>query len=104
RPTWFFAVPRVFEKLRAALEASAPEPLRAAIAAGLEQVRAGGGPADGPVQRALRERLGMDARRALNVGAAPSAPELIEFFHAIGLPLAELWGMSETTALGACNP
>ena len=29
---------------------------------------------------------------------------MIEFFHAIGLPLAELYGMSETTAIGACNP
>ena len=29
---------------------------------------------------------------------------MIEFFHSIGLPLGELWGMSETTAIGACNP
>jgi long-chain acyl-CoA synthetase len=29
---------------------------------------------------------------------------VIEFFHAIGIPLAELWGMSETTGYGACNP
>ena len=31
-------------------------------------------------------------------------PEVIEFFHSIGLPLGELWGMSETNAIGACNP
>ena len=29
---------------------------------------------------------------------------MIEFFHAIGVPLAELWGMSETTGYGTCNP
>jgi long-subunit acyl-CoA synthetase (AMP-forming) len=29
---------------------------------------------------------------------------VIEFFHALGVPLAELWGMSETTGYGTCNP
>jgi long-subunit acyl-CoA synthetase (AMP-forming) len=29
---------------------------------------------------------------------------VIEFFHALGIPLAELWGMSETTGAGTCNP
>jgi len=29
---------------------------------------------------------------------------VIEFFHALGIPLAELWGMSETTGAGCCNP
>ena len=37
------------------------------------------------------------------MGAAPTPPEVIEFFHAIGLPLAELWGMSETCGAGTCN-
>ena len=82
RPSWFFGVPRIFEKLKAAIE-SGP---------GVED------PA------ALREQLGMDKLAALNVGAAPTPPEVIEFFHSIGLPLGELWGMSETNAIGACNP
>jgi len=78
RPSWFFAVPRVFEKLRAAIEGGAlPRDLHA---------------------------LGLDRLQALNVGAAPCPPEVIEFFHGLGLPLGELWGMSETTAIGACNP
>ncbi len=38
------------------------------------------------------------------MGAAPTPPEVIEFFHAIGIPLAELWGMSETAGYGTCNP
>ena len=82
RPSWFFGVPRIFEKLKAAIES--------------------GPGVDDPA--ALREQLGLDQLTALNVGAAPTPPEVIEFFHSIGLPLGELWGMSETNAIGACNP
>jgi long-subunit acyl-CoA synthetase (AMP-forming) len=48
--------------------------------------------------------LGLDQAESVNVGAAPTPPEVIEFFHAIGIPLSELWGMSETTGYGAVNP
>jgi long-subunit acyl-CoA synthetase (AMP-forming) len=82
RPSWFFGVPRIFEKLKVAIES-------------------GPGSED---PASLREQLGMDQLSALNVGAAPCPPEVIEFFHGIGLPLGELWGMSETNAIGACNP
>src|SRR3712207_535420 len=51
----------------------------------------------------IRERLGLDQLEALNVGAAPTPREVIAFFHALGLPLAELWGMSETCGAGTCN-
>jgi long-chain acyl-CoA synthetase len=37
------------------------------------------------------------------VGAAPTPVEVLEFFHAIGLELAELYGMSESTGAGTCN-
>jgi long-subunit acyl-CoA synthetase (AMP-forming) len=40
----------------------------------------------------------------VNVGAAPTPPDVIKFFHAIGIPLAELWGMSETCGAGCVNP
>ena len=90
RPAWFFAVPRIWEKLKAGLEAKG---IRRAIDAGDEAALAG-----------VRAQLGLDRVKAVNVGAAPTPPEVIEFFHAIGLPLGELWGMSETTAIGACNP
>ena len=41
----------------------------------------------------------------MNVGAAPTPREVIEFFHAHRrCPLAELWGMSETCGAGCCNP
>ena len=93
RPAWFFAVPRIWEKLKAGLEAKGGEGLRRAIEAGDEATLAG-----------VREQLGLDRAKAVNVGAAPTPPEVVGFFHSIGLPLGELWGMSETTAIGTCNP
>jgi long-chain acyl-CoA synthetase len=125
RPSWFFAVPRIFEKLKAALEAGMAaeqdETKRAAAAwaleVGLRKVRAEQAGEEVPAELAeeyaradelvlskIRERLGLDEIESINVGAAPTPREVIEFFHAIGIPLAELWGMSETTGYGACNP
>jgi long-subunit acyl-CoA synthetase (AMP-forming) len=51
----------------------------------------------------LREMLGLDQAVAVNVGAAPTPVEVLEFFHALGIELAELWGMSETCGVGTCN-
>ena len=48
--------------------------------------------------------LGLDEAVSVNVGAAPTPREVLVFFHAIGIPLAELWGMSETCGAGSCNP
>jgi long-subunit acyl-CoA synthetase (AMP-forming) len=124
RPTWFFAVPRVFEKLKAAIEAgveseqseSQKQALRQALQTGHRYVRAkqaGDDVSDqlladwerakDGVLSELRAKLGLDKLEALNVGAAPTPPEVVEFFHALGLPLAELWGMSETCGAGTCN-
>jgi len=125
RPTWFFAVPRIWEKLKAALEAgiageqdeARKQAAQWALDVGLRKVRleqAGEevpdelqqeyAKADEVVLSKLRERLGLDKVESVNVGAAPTPREVIEFFHAIGVPLAELWGMSETCGYGACNP
>ena len=125
RPSWFFAVPRIWEKLKAAIEASIEAEQDAAkkqatqwaLDVGLKKVRAeqAGEPvgeelaqehakADELVLSKIRARLGLDAVESVNVGAAPTPREVIEFFHAIGIPLAELWGMSETTGYGTCNP
>ena len=124
-PTWFFAVPRIWEKLKAAMEAAlAAEQDEArrqatewALGVGLRKVRveqAGEelppelaeeyAKADELVLSKIRTRLGLDEVESVNVGAAPTPYEVIEFFHAIGIPLAELWGMSETCGYGACNP
>jgi long-subunit acyl-CoA synthetase (AMP-forming) len=124
RPVWFFAVPRIFEKLKAGLEAMVagqPEEPRAkaeaALQAGLEKVRleqrgeevpaelaARVAEADRELFAGLRAMLGLDQAKAIYVGAAPTPVEVIEFFHAVGIPLAELWGMSETCGAGAANP
>ena len=125
RPSWFFAVPRIWEKLKAAIEAgieaeqdaARQEATRWALDVGLRKVRAeqAGEPvgeelaaeharADELVLSKIRARLGLDAVESVNVGAAPTPREVIEFFHALGIPVAELWGMSETTGYGACNP
>jgi long-chain acyl-CoA synthetase len=124
RPSWFFAVPRIWEKLKAGLEtmvASQPqaerEKLERALQAAIEKVRLEqlGEPvpaelaeqvatADEEIFAGLRAMLGLDQVEAINVGAAPTPIEVLEFFHAIGLPLAELWGMSETCGAGAVNP
>jgi long-subunit acyl-CoA synthetase (AMP-forming) len=124
RPSWFFAVPRIWEKLKAGLEtmlASQPEEQRAkveeALEASLRKVRleqAGEAVppelaeqvtrADAEIFAGLRTMLGLDQVEAINVGAAPTPVEVLEFFHAIGLPLAELWGMSETCGAGTVNP
>src|SRR3954452_5792634 len=125
RPTWFFAVPRIWEKLKAAMEAGIeaeqdPERKKAtqwALGVGLKKVQleqageevpeelvAEHAKADEQVLSTIRSMLGLDELESLNVGAAPTPREVIEFFHALGLPLAELWGMSETTGAGTCNP
>jgi long-chain acyl-CoA synthetase len=125
RPTWFFAVPRIFEKLKAAIEAgieadedaARKQATQWALDVGLrkvrleqagepvpEELRAEHAKADELVLSKIRAKLGLDAIESINVGAAPTPREVIEFFHAIGIPLAELWGMSETTGYGTCNP
>jgi long-chain acyl-CoA synthetase len=124
RPSWFFAVPRIWEKLKAGLEtmmAAQPEEQRrvveAALAAAVQKVRLEQrgeevprelaeqvAKADAEIFAGLREMLGLDKVEAINVGAAPTPIEVLEFFHAIGLPLAELWGMSETCGAGTVNP
>jgi long-chain acyl-CoA synthetase len=123
RPTWFFAVPRIWEKLKAGLEtmlAGQPEeqrkPLQEALSAAIERVRLqqSGAPVPDELERrvaeadekmfsGLRAMLGLDQAVAVNVGAAPTPVEVLEFFHALGIELSELWGMSETCGVGAVN-
>jgi long-chain acyl-CoA synthetase len=123
RPNWFFAVPRIWEKLKAGLEtmlAAQPEearrPVEEAMAASLERVRlrqrgepvpaeleAQVAAADEQLFSNIRKMLGMDELKAVNAGAAPTPVDVVEFFHALGIELAELWGMSETCGTGAVN-
>ncbi len=125
RPTVFGAVPRVWEKLKSALEAgleAEPDPakrdaVRAAFDAGRRRVRVeqAGGPMDEAlvaecaraeelVFAPLRERLGLGDVEHFVVGAAPTPPEVLEFFLAMNVPICELWGMSETSCVATVNP
>jgi len=124
RPTRFFGVPRIFEKLRgailAAIDGEQDEArkagMQAALDAGLAKVRAQqtGQPvtpamqaayerADDQILSKFRAKLGMDALEYVAVAAAPTPYVVLEFFHAIGVPIAELWGMSECL-LSTSNP
>jgi long-subunit acyl-CoA synthetase (AMP-forming) len=67
-------------------------------------VNAAADAADTAIFAGWRAMLGLDQVKAINVGAAPTPVEVLEFFHAIGLPLSELWGMSETCGAGTVNP
>jgi long-chain acyl-CoA synthetase len=60
----------------------------------LAALRAGTPRADAAL-RPVREQLGLDAVEWLSVAAAPSAYSVLELHHALGLDLAEVWGMSE---------
>ena len=89
RPTAWGSVPRIWEKIKAALEAQGvTDP-----AALPEEHKA-----------AIREKLGLDQCAWLVVGAAPTPVEVLEYFAALGLPICELWGMSETSSCATINP
>lgn len=124
RPTWFFSVPRIWEKMKAALEAgflreSEQDAKRAQAAIRdarlkLELERQGAdvptdlaervAEADAELFAPLRLRLGLDQALALHAGGAPTPADVLEFFNAIGVRLGELWGMSETAGAGAICP
>lgn len=88
RPTLWGSVPRVFEKIKAKLEGvGLTDP------AGLPEEQ----------KAALRARLGLEVCEAVVIGGAPAQPEVLEYFHALGLPLCEVFGMSETSCLITAN-
>jgi long-subunit acyl-CoA synthetase (AMP-forming) len=124
-PTFWGGVPRVWEKLKAALEAGVEaEPDRAtrearkqAIELGLAKVRLEqrGLPipeeladsyrrAEEAVFSKIRARLGLERCEWYMIGAAPCPLEVLEFFAAIGIPICEVWGMSETTSIATLVP
>jgi long-chain acyl-CoA synthetase len=124
KPTAWGGVPRIWEKLKAAIEvgiaAEADEAKReatvAAIELGRRRARAqmdGGASAeleaewqraDEQVLSTIRAMLGLDEVESFVVGAAPTPPEVLEFFLALGIEIRETWGMSETTAITTLNP
>jgi long-chain acyl-CoA synthetase len=53
--------------------------------------------------RALRERIGVRRTRYAASGAAPIAPDVLKFFMGIGVPMHEVYGMTENTAVATGN-
>ena len=125
KPTAWGGVPRIWEKLKAALEtamaaeqdAEKREAAEWAMEIGRRWVAAymeGGGPrptlqaewdeADERVFSKIRALLGLDEVESFVVGAAPTPPEVLEFFLAIGIEICETWGMSETSAMATLQP
>jgi long-chain acyl-CoA synthetase len=90
RPEIFFAVPRVWEKVYAGVHAviSADATKKEAFERALET-------ADDAVLRPIRELLGFDQTISAITGAAPLPVEILQFFRALGVPLAEIYGLSE---------
>jgi long-chain acyl-CoA synthetase len=123
RPTIFFAVPRVWEKFHdAVLEEVSTK--RGATRRLLDRYLALGDrctSGDPDLERGLLERveyraldrvigarlrreLGLDQARLLVSGAAPIHPELLRWFLGIGLPIAEVYGQTESTGVTSLNP
>jgi long-chain acyl-CoA synthetase len=124
RPTIWGAVPRVWEKLKAAIEfavaheedeakrqalhwaMSVAAKRAAAMVAGEDlpdDVAAEWAQADELVLSQLRAKLGLDQVRWAVSGAAPIPKETLAFFSSIGIPIAEVWGMSELSCVASVS-
>ncbi|MCO5169630.1 MAG: long-chain fatty acid--CoA ligase [Planctomycetes bacterium] len=125
RPTFFAAVPRIYEKihgnvmakieenpplkrryvhwaLRNALEKDRRQREKEGVPLGLAIACALGGPATGKIKGNLTARLGGRLRYFIS-GGAPLSAEIAAFFHMLGYPIYEGYGLTETTAATHVN-
>jgi len=122
-PTIFFAVPRVWEKFYSAVVIAVREAGRVQQWAYAWAIGVGGRVADRVLARQpvpgwlklqfrvarwlvldnVRRIVGIHRARYLLTGAAPIAPDLIRWYLALGVPMLEGWGMTETSGLGTIN-
>lgn len=124
QPTIFFAVPRIWERIHAGVlirlqDASRFKRLNSAFGLrlanyiGRKRVENDGDfTASAKIAywignpiffRALRQRVGLRHCRYASSGAAPIAPEVLQFFMGLGIPVYELYGMTENTAVATTN-
>jgi len=124
QPTILFGVPRIWEKVLAQVytrlfatttlkRANARFWLAVAGRVGDTLVQTGGRHTAGTrlryalgwlfCYRALRERIGMRRVRYAASGAAPIAPDVLKFFMGIGVPMHEVYGMTENSAVATAN-
>jgi len=117
-PTYFASVPRIWEKLASTIELRMQDSTwfkRTAYRTALNlsrrwaRARREGRPpaalsaahalARWTVFEPLKRRLGFDRTRLAVSGAAPASPELFEYYEALGIPLLEGYGMTESTGV-----
>ena len=116
-PTLFLGVPRIWEKLHAGISIKLQETgrLRRAMfqhafdtcAPLAEKPRAQWRPGErlrfalayALVLRALQNFVGLRRVRVALTGAAPIAPEVVRFFRTLGVPLVEVYGLTESTGM-----
>ncbi len=124
QPTILFGVPRIWEKVLASVNIKLASAsllkrlfarfwLKVADGIGDTMVRNGGKHTPSTrlryalgwvfFYRALRDRIGMRKVRYAASGAAPIAPEVLKFFMGIGVPMHEVYGMTENTAIATGN-
>ena len=124
QPTIFFAVPRIWERIHAGIlirlnDASflkrlfAKPSMAAAKYIGRVRVEHGGSFTFASrlvywffnviYFRSLKERIGLRRCRYAASGAAPIAPEVLEFFMGLGIEIYELYGMTENSAVATVN-
>ncbi|KGN32110.1 AMP-dependent synthetase [Knoellia sinensis KCTC 19936] len=122
RPTFFVGVPQVWYKVKAGIEAklAAEEGAKGrlvnwAVDTGKRFVRheSDGTPVPGKLAfqhkvaekllHKIREAAGLDQLFTAFTGAAPIAPEALEYIAALGVPIIEGWGMSEVSAVATFN-
>ena len=124
QPTLFFAVPRIWERIHAGVmirlqDATVVKRLfsglgmRLATYIGKARVENGGDHTATSrlaywvgnllMFRALKERIGLRRCRWAGSGAAAIAPEVLQFFMGLGIPVYELYGMTENAAVATCN-
>jgi len=124
QPTIFFAVPRIWERIHASIAIKGRDAtwfkrmwfgLGMKLAATIGDRRVANDGEHTPfsrflyivgypiVFRALKERIGLRRVRYAASGAAPIAPEVIRDFLGLGVPLFELYGMTENSAVATCN-
>ncbi len=122
-PTYFGSVPRIWEKLASTVELRMGDSTwlkralyRTAVGIGRRYARAQYAPGGASLGMALayrlaywavlqplKRRLGFDRIRIAVCGAAPASPELFEYYHALGIPLIEGYGMTESTGVISIN-
>lgn len=116
-PTMFLGVPRIWEKLHAGINIKMQEAGRLQRALFGRAIAACAPLAEKPrgtwtlaergrfalhywtVLRALQNFIGLRRARVALTGAAPIPPDVVRFFRTLGVPLVEVYGLTESTGM-----